>query len=184
MTLYQPKQKRLIACEAGIKNGMNKYSRHYEESVLVPSTPDEIYTFADNHKNFASHMNKSSWMMGGASMETEIDEGKGQRVGSHIKIQGKVFGLNLFLDEVITKHSPPNHKEWETVGNINLLVIDHYKLGFEVKPEAEHPKLTVYIDYNLPKSFFPQLLGLLFGSMYAKWCVRQMIKGTSDFFKK
>ena len=116
-------------------------------------------------------------------METEIDEGKGQRVGSHIKMQEKVFGFNLFLDEVIIKHSPPHHKEWETVGNINLLVIDHYKLGFEIKPEGEHSKLTVYIDYNLPKSPFTQLLGLLFGSMYAKWCVRQMINGIDTHFK-
>ena len=162
---------------------MNKYSRHHEESVLVPSTPDEIYTFADDHKNFASHMNKPSWMMGGASIETKVDEGKGQRVGSHIKMRGKVFGFNLFLDEVITKHSPPHLKEWETVGNINLLVIDHYKLGFKIISEAEHSKLTIYIDYNLPKSFFPQLLGLLFGSVYAKWCVRQMINGVDTHFK-
>lgn len=159
------------------------FGRHYEESVLVSATPDEIFSFADNHKNFSSHMNKSSWMMGGGSMETEVVKGKGQKVGSHIKMQGKVFGFNLFLDEVITKYSPPNHKEWETVGNINLLVIDHYKLGFEIKPKAERSKLTVYIDYNFPKSLFTKLLGLLFGSMYAKWCVKQMVNEVSLHFK-
>lgn len=39
---------------------------------------------------------------GGGKMETWVDKGKGQKVGSHIKMSGKVFGINLFLDEVIT----------------------------------------------------------------------------------
>src|SRR3989344_6652770 len=116
---------------------MTDFGKHYEESVLVSATPDEIFNFADNHKNFSAHMNKSSWMMGGGSMETEMDEGKGQKLGSHIKLHGKVFGFNLFLDEAITKYSPPNHKEWKSVGNINLLVVDHYKLGFEIKTSKE-----------------------------------------------
>ncbi|HLE49454.1 MAG TPA: SRPBCC family protein [Patescibacteria group bacterium] len=162
---------------------MTDFGKHYEESVLVSATPDEIFNFADNHKNFSAHMNKSSWMMGGGSMETEMDEGKGQKLGSHIKLHGKVFGFNLFLDEAITKYSPPNHKEWKTVGNINLLVVDHYKLGFEIKPEKENSLLKVYIDYNLPKPFFTKLLGLLLGSIYAKWCVKQMIKGVDEHFK-
>ena len=162
---------------------MNKYTRHYEESLSIPAEPKEIYTFADDHKNFSSHMNKSTWMMGGARMETEVDEGKGQKVGSHIKMQGKVFGFNLFLDEVVTKYTLPYHKEWETVGEINLLVIDHYKLGFDITPEQKHSVIKVFIDYKLPKSKFGLLLGFLFGGIYAKWCVRQMIKGVDEHFK-
>ena len=162
---------------------MNKYTRHYEESLSIPAEPKEIYTFANDHKNFSSHMNKSTLMMGGASMETEVDEGKGQKIGSHIKMQGKVFGFNLFLDEVITKYTPPYRKEWETVGEINLLVIDHYKLGFDITPEQKHSVIKVFIDYKLPKSKFGLLLGFLFGGIYAKWCVRQMIKGVDEHFK-
>ncbi len=162
---------------------MAKFSRHYEETSLISALPSEVFNFADNHKNFSSHMNKSTWMMGGASMETEVDEGKGQKTGSHIKMQGKVFGFNLFLDEVITKYTPPYQKEWETVGEINLLVIDHYKLGFEITSGQKHSVIKVYIDYNLPKSLSGQLLGFLFGGIYAKWCVQQMINGVSLHFE-
>lgn len=162
---------------------MKIFSKHYEETSIISTQPSEVFNFADNHKNFSSHMNKSSLMMGGASMETEVDEGKGQKIGSHIKMYGKVFGFNLFLDEVISKYSPPYHKEWETVGDINLLVIDHYKLGFEIKPEKEYSIMKVYIDYDLPKPFFTKLLGLLFGDIYAKWCVKQMINRVSSHFK-
>jgi len=89
----------------------------------------------------------------------------------------------LFLDEVITHHQPPYRKEWQTVGDLDIIVIGHYKLGFEIKPENSNSKLKVYIDYNLPNSFKTRLLGILFGRFYAKWCVNQMISGVGKHFK-
>ncbi|MCL5073085.1 MAG: SRPBCC family protein [Actinobacteria bacterium] len=161
----------------------SKYEKHYEEIAEVPAEPKSVFTFVDDHKNFSSHMSQSSWMMGGSKMETIIDEGKGQKAGSHIKMRGKIFGINLFLDEVITQHEAPYRKAWETVGKINLVVIDHYKLGFEIIPNNHSSKLKVYIDYNLPKSWKTRLLGVLFGEIYAKWCVRQMYQGVKNHFQ-
>ena len=157
---------------------------HYEESSLISSSPEEIYSYTDDHANFSSHMNKSSWMTGGGKMKTEVDEGKGQKVGSHIRMKGKVFGINLFLDEVITIHNPPFKKEWQTVRDISLLVIGHYKLGFDIVPQNNSSLLKVYIDYSLPKSLRTRWLGILFGKMYAKWCVNQMIGGVKKQFKE
>jgi len=123
-------------------------------------------------------------MMGGGKMETKTDEGKGRKIGSHITMGGNVFGVRLFLDEVITIHEPPYHKAWQTVGDINLLVIDHYILGFELKPRDNGSLLKVYIDYNLPKSSKTRLLGILLSQMYAKWCVQQMLHGVEEHFTK
>ncbi len=162
---------------------MNKTLQHYEENALISASAEKVFDYADNFYNFSSHMNKSTWMMGGGKMKTEIDEGKGRKIGSHVKMSGKVFGVNLFLDEVITVHEVPYRKVWQTVGNINLLVIDHYTLGFEIKPENNGCKIKVFIDYNLPKSTKTYWLGFLFGSMYAKWCVKQMINGVKVNFK-
>lgn len=159
-----------------------KYSKHDEHCVSVNSTPAEVFTYADDHRNFSAHMSESSWMMGGGKMVTETDENKGQKVGSHIKMAGKVFGVELFLDEVIIQHDPPIKKVWETVGNINLLVIDHYQLGFELTPKSDSLEFKVFIDYNLPKSWKTQWLGYFFGGMYAKWCVRQMTNGVRNHF--
>lgn len=158
--------------------------KHYEDSVLVKVPVDKVFAYADDPANFSSHMNKSSWMMGGSKMMTQTDEGKGQKVGSHIKMIGNIFGINLFLDEVITIHESPHHKEWQTVGKINLLVIDHYKLGFEIKPEGEKSYFKVYIDYDLPKSLKTYWLGIILGDVYAKWCVQQMIKGVESHFNE
>ncbi len=157
---------------------------HFEESLFVSATTDTVFAYADNHTIFSAHMNKSSWMMGGSKMETSVDEGRGQTVGSHIKMSGRIFGVNLFLDEVVTIHEPPHHKEWQTVGDINLLVIDHYTLGFEIKPQETGSHFRVYIDYDLSQSLRTRLLGLLFGGMYAEWCVRQMTGGVRDHFTK
>ncbi len=160
------------------------FERHYEESTLIHASAKEVFAYADDHANFSAHMNKSSWMMGGGSMETIVDEARGQKAGSHITMQGKVLGVNLFLDEVITIHKPPHQKEWQTVGNINLIVIDHYKLGFEIEVKENQSKLKVYIDYNIPKTFITKILGQLFGGIYAKWCVRQMISGVDNHFRE
>lgn len=163
---------------------IKKYSRHYEDDTLINTDAERIFVYADDPTNFSSHMNKSSWMMGGGSMKTDTDEGKGQKIGSHIKMGGKVIGINLFLDEIVTRHEPPFHKEWETVGDLKLLVIDHYRLGFEIKQEGSNcARLKVYIDYNLPQSPGNRILGYLFGEMYAKWCVYQMINGVKEHFK-
>ncbi|KKU09896.1 MAG: hypothetical protein UX13_C0026G0012 [Candidatus Woesebacteria bacterium GW2011_GWB1_45_5] len=160
-----------------------EYSKRYEESIAVSAPINAVFAFADDHMNFSSHMNKSSPMMGGGKMETILDEGKGQVVGSHIVMKGNVLGSNLFLDEVITKRTPPYKKEWQTVGGINLLVIDHYTLGFDIGPDKAGSRFTVYIDYDLPKSVKTYLLGKLFGDMYAKWCVRQMVRGVVEHFR-
>lgn len=158
------------------------YQKHYEEIVKVLADTKTVFTFADNPANFSSHMNESSWIMGGSKMETQTDDGKGQQIGSHIIMKGNVFGINLFLDEVIIQHEPPYKKAWETVGKIDLAVIDHYKLGFEITPADNYSLLKVYIDYNLPNSWKTRWLGVLFGEMYSKWCVRQMSHGVKEYF--
>jgi len=157
------------------------WPRHYEESAVISATPKEVFNYIDNHTRFSSHMNKGSLMMGGGKMETRVDEEKGQKVGSHIKMSGKIIGIDLFLDEVVTKREPPNLKVWETVGIPKLLVIGNYQMGVEINSQNKDSNLKVFIDYELPKGK-NSLLGYLFGDMYAKWCVRQMLSGTREEF--
>lgn len=71
-----------------------KFPFHYEEKILVPATPEDLFAFLDDHHNLSSHMNKPSLMMGGGKMETILDEGKGQEIGSHIILKGKAFGMS------------------------------------------------------------------------------------------
>lgn len=161
---------------------MNKVMKHYEESLFINTPPSELFAYIDDHNRFSSHMSKSSWMMGGGKMETKVDEGHGQAVGSHIRLSGKAFGISISLDEAVTRHDPPFVKIWETVGVPQLLIIGHYIMGIEIKPQDNGSGLRVFIDYDLPISNI--WLGKLLSGIYAKWCVSQMIKGASDYFCK
>ncbi|MDQ3099714.1 MAG: SRPBCC family protein [bacterium] len=161
---------------------MSKEVRHYENNTFIAAPPEKVFDYADDHKNFSSHMNQSSWMMGGGRMETQVDEGLGQKVGSHIRMSGKVFGVEVSLDEVVIKHEPPYLKAWETVGSPKLLVIGNYQMVLEIKPENSNSNLKVSIDYEIPESPKTRWLGDLFGGVYAKWCVSQMINGVKTHF--
>ena len=159
---------------------MNKTMRHYEETSFISTAPSELFSYVDDHKRFSSHMSQSSWMMGGGRMDVSVDEGRGQKVGSHIRLSGKAFGITLFLDEVVTRHDPPCLRPCDTVGTPKLLIIGQYGMGIELHPQETGSRLRVFIDYDLPTTNV--WLGRLFSGVYAKWCVRQMIKGTHNYF--
>ena len=99
-------------------------------------------------------------------MNTAVDAGLGQKVGSHIRMDGKVFGIKVSLDEVIIEYAPPQFKVWETVRQPKLVVIDHYRMTAQIECETDGAHLTVSIDYNLQKT--STLLGKFFGGFYAK----------------
>ena len=141
----------------------------------MPAPSANVFDFMDEHTNLSSHMSESSWMMGGGHMQTQIDDGKGRQVGSHIRLNGKVLGIPIFLDEVITQHQRPYRKTWQTVGNIRLLVIGHYTMGFEIQDENQGSKLEVFICYQLPEPPPIRWLGYLAGNAYAHWCVQQIL---------
>ncbi|TSC76480.1 MAG: hypothetical protein G01um101431_613 [Parcubacteria group bacterium Gr01-1014_31] len=159
---------------------MSQAKRHYEASISVAALPAQVFAYTDDHASFSSHMNKSSWMMGGGRMEVVLDEGRGQKVGSHIRMHGRVLGLSLSLHEVVMRRDPPRAKTWETVGTPRLLVVGDYRMGFEIRPQGTSATLRVFIDYDLPAK--NAWLGRLFGKMYAQWCVRQMIGGVHTHF--
>lgn len=115
-------------------------------------------------------------------MSVEADEANGQAVGSHIRMGGRVLGLRLSLDEVVTRRDPPSDKVWETVGTPRLLVIGAYRMGVHIEPEGGGSRLQVFIDYDLPTGWATYWLGRLFGGVYARWCVRQMLTGASARF--
>lgn len=137
---------------------------HKEASVRVNAPPAQLFAFMDDPRHLAAHMSKSSWMMAGSSMAIETDAGGGTKVGSHIRMNGRVMGLTLALDEVVTEHRPPERKSWQTVGSPRLIVIGPYELGFDIEPLEQGSHLRVFIEYSLPYRGLSRFLGMLFGS--------------------
>ena len=158
------------------------YERHYEENVRLPVGADEIFSYADDFSKLSSHMNKSSSMMMGGSMQTSADQARGQAIGSHVSMKARMMGIELFLEELVTERKPPHYKAWETIGRPRLLVIDSYRLGFEITEQGKSSKLRIFIDYNLPTTTSLRWLGRMFGKLYAKWCVQQMVDDARKYF--
>lgn len=152
----------------------DRYSLHHRSEVDIGTDAHSLFALLDDHRRLAGHMEKPSLMMAGATMRVETDALKGQAVGSVIRVTGRLLGVNLVVEEVVTDRVPPWRKTWETRGEPRLLVIGSYRMGFTISPEGDHSRLVVFIDYKLPPRGFAHGLGLIFGRAYAAWCTRRM----------
>ena len=152
----------------------DRYPLHHRSEVDVGTDAHNLFSLLDDHRRLSAHMEKRSLMMAGATMRVETDALKGQAVGSLIRVTGRVFGVNLMVEEVVTERVPPLRKTWETRGEPRLLVIGSYRMGFNISAQGDRSRLVVFIDYQLPPRGFAHWLGLLFGRAYAAWCTRRM----------
>lgn len=159
-----------------------RYDRHAEDSGRINGPADRVFDHLDDQTRLTEHMSTRSWKLGWGRMETVVDAQGGRSVGSHITVWGRVFGLRLTLEEVVTSRRAPRTKTWETVGNPQLLVIGPYRMGFTLTPAGAAVDLRVAIDYDLPATGIPWLLGRLLGRSYATWCTRRMVRDAQHAF--
>jgi hypothetical protein len=157
-------------------------TRHCQSMVHVEAPPDAVFSYLDDHSRLSAHMSKRSWMMAGSRMALELDAAEGRAVGSKIRLSGRVLGLMLFVDEVVIQRDPPERKVWETTSEPRLLIIGRYRMGFEIQPIDSGSRLTVFIDYALPKAFPARWFGRIFGRLYAQWCTRRMVNEAALHF--
>lgn len=155
--------------------------RHKEASARIAATAERLFAHLDDQSRLAAHMSRPSVMMGGGRMNYDFDDARGQAVGSHIGMSGTAFGLNLFVDEVVTERAPPSRKVWRTVGEPKLIVIGNYEMGFDVTSIGNGAGLRVWIDYDLPQRGLGRILPVL-ADFYARWCVQQMTRDALGIF--
>lgn len=138
------------------------------------ASPEAVFDRLDDQARFGEHMECRSLMMAGGRMGYELDEAGGRETGSVIRMKGAMLGLSFFVEEVVIERDPPRHKAWETRGATQLLVIDHYRMGFDIAPHATGSQVRVFIDYNTPTTRRGRLLSSLFARSCARWCVRRV----------
>ncbi|MBB4067256.1 SRPBCC family protein [Gellertiella hungarica] len=153
------------------------YAHSETLSVRSRASPEAAFERLDDPTALGSHMQKPSAMMLGGTMRYELDGGRGRTVGSVIRMTGYVLGLRLFLEEVVIERSPPFSKTWETRGDIRLLVIGHYRMGFTITPQGNGSHVGMFTDYNLPDGQGWKIMGAVFAKFYARWCLRKMTEG-------
>lgn len=161
-----------------------KLPYHYEDSAVLPTPPWAVFDYLDDHAQLASHMSESSWMMGNGKMSIQVDAGGGRQIGSEIRLSGRICGMDLAVSERITEREPPHRKVWQTTGAPQLLIVGHYRMGFDIAPLGNCSMLSIFIDYALPDSGPWRWLGKLLGGVYARWCTQQMVRGVAQHFAR
>jgi hypothetical protein len=116
-------------------------------------------------------------------MTIELDASEGRAVGAIIGLRGRVLGIPLSVEEIVTERRPPLRKVWVTTGRPQLLVIGQYRMGYEIALKAQSLQLRVFIDYALPDGPISYWLGRLFGSFYARWCTQRMVNDAATHFQ-
>ena len=158
------------------------FALHEASSALAHGSAVQIFAYLDDPKALAAHMGESSMMMLGSRMSINVDADDGRVVGSKIRMQGRLMGIPLSLEEVITERQVPSRKVWQTIGTPNLLVMAHYRMGFELTPSGDASMVRVFIDYSLPTTAPGSWLGRLLGGVYARWCTKQMADDAARHF--
>lgn len=182
----RPNMGEILPMEAAVPAmgpGVNErgYQHRFESSSEVNATPQVLFAELDNHQRLSEHMMQSSPMMAGSKMHFDFDARGGRAIGSKIQMSGRMFGIQLWLEEVITEREPPSRKVWETVGKPRLLVIGDYRMGFEIEALGGRSKLTVFICYDDPGPPWT-MLGKTLGPVYARWCAMSIARGAAQRF--
>lgn len=150
------------------------YAHSAQADVEVEASAGRLFDYLDDQANPGTHMQRSSIMMLWGSMAYDLDEARGRGVGSVIKMSGKVAGLNLYVEEVVTQRQPPFIKEWETRIEPRLLVIGTYRMRLQIEASGRLCRLHVFIEYNHPSPIIGRIAGRLLAPIYARWCVKRM----------
>ena len=156
---------------------------HFESDIDVNAPADAVFALLDDHSRLSAHMTQPSWMMAGSVITLKFDAAFGRAVGAKISLHGRVLGIPLSVEEVVTERNPPLRKVWITTGRTQLVVIGSYRMGFEIVPGTQSSHLRVFIDYAYLDGYLTYWLGCLLGATYARWCTQRMTGDAGTHFR-
>ena len=159
-------------------------ARHEEAQCDVAATPAAVFDHIDQPERLSAHMSRKSWQLGGTSMSIDTDAAGGRAEDSHIRLRGRMLGIVLEVESVVVKRIPGELKEWETVGTPRLVIIGAYRMMVRIAPHNGGSRVTVAIDYALPRRAWERVIANAVGPMYARWCVRQMARDVARRFER
>ena len=80
-----------------------------------------------------------------------------------------MMGVTIDFSETVTKHVPGREKVWRTIGKPELLIIAGYEMRVLVEPVSPtSSRLTLSIDYELPRAGIWQALGWALAGAYSR----------------
>jgi hypothetical protein len=151
-------------------------------TAKIAAPAERVFAYIDDIRNLARHMSeRRSMAMMGSKLKLEILSPEPTGIGATYRYSGRMIGLDLAFSETVTRYIPGREKVWHTVGTPRLLIIESYEMAVTVVPEASSTsRLTIRIDYELPKTGVWSLIGWLAAPSYASWCLNSMVDGTKS----
>ena len=148
------------------------------ETVEIRAAAEAVFAYVDDIRNLGWHMTgRSSMAMMGSRLRLEVQSDQPTGLGATYRYSGTVMGLSIDFSESVTKYLPPREKVWRTIGKPQLLIIASYEMRAAVEPlSPTSARLTVSIVYELPRSAFWRIVGLLLARPYSQWCLRRMVQ--------
>jgi hypothetical protein len=160
----------------------NDFTFHHVTETMLAASAQVAFEYLDDFRKLSAHMEQPSAMMLGSRMEISTDVGGGRAVGSHVRMRGRMLGVQLSLEEVVVEREPPRRKAWDTI-EARLIVIGQYRLGFELEPRANECSLRVFINYDWPRGALARLTAALCAKTYARWCTERIAADARRHFE-
>jgi Polyketide cyclase / dehydrase and lipid transport len=148
------------------------------EGVEIRAPAEAVFAHVDDIRNLGWHMTgRSSMAMMGSRLRLEVLSDQSTGLGAVYRYSGTMMGLSIDFSESVTKYLPPREKVWRTIGEPRLLIIASYEMRVAVEPLSRtSARLTISIAYELPRSAFWRIVGLLLARPYSRWCLRRMLQ--------
>ncbi|MBI3519919.1 MAG: SRPBCC family protein [Bacteroidetes bacterium] len=154
--------------------------RTYERTIEISGSPDSVFAFMDDIRNTGKHMTENSNAMMGSKLGLHWLSDHKTGLGTKYRWTGKVVGMKMDFTVEVNKWIDGKEKEWGTVGDAKMIVIDWFEMYLVVTP---NDKGTTNTKLGIFYTKHRGLWGLLFGKWYSKWCVKSMLKDTKKHFK-
>jgi hypothetical protein len=149
-------------------------------SIIIHSSPSQIFPHLDDFSKTGMHMSESSMMMMGSNLTLEQLSNNATGIGATYRWFGKVMGMTIDFSETVTKWESPISKEWETIGDAKIIIMSWYKMWFNIIGNDVSSTITLHISYLPPKEWYFKILSFFFGDWYCNWCLKNMLQSTKQ----
>lgn len=143
--------------------------------TLIHSTPEKVFQQMDDFSKTGMHMSQSSMMLMGSKLKLELLTPQQTGLGAKYRWYGKMMGMTIDFSETVTKWQPPLLKEWETIGEVKIIIMSWYRMWFEIISTENGTVTKLSISYLRPKQWLYKILSFLFADMYCNWCLKNML---------
>jgi hypothetical protein len=144
------------------------------ETVEIKAAPEKVFGFVDDIQHTGWHMKKSSMAMMGSKLTLEVLSKNKTGLGATYRWYGQVMGMAMDFSEEVTEWVKNKRRVWETTGKPKLIIMNGYKMWFEVEPVKNKTRITFGITYDLPRDLRGKILGAISAKWYSKWCLKSM----------